>query len=330
MFTVEGGMSDVLASSRIGLLGFGAQGAAEAENLRRSGVKFKLGLRLDGPSAARARDKKFEVHSIEEVVRDSDSIVMNLPDQDQASIYREFLQNANQIKRLVFAHGFNTHFGLIPVLPKGPSHILVAPKGAAGGLVEFFGTPNALAAILAVRAEHPIDESDRKWAEAYALAIGCHSHALIWADFKDETECDLFSEQVLLCGGVSSLLRTAYDVLIENGYHPEAAYFETLYELKLIVDLIWKAGITGMREKISPTARYGDITRGDRLIDSKVKSNMQEILDEIRRGDFAKEFLDQSTSPEYKRAAFQQSQHALERIGLKLRDRMKSAEKIKP
>lgn len=319
---------EILNESRIGLLGYGAQGAAEAENLRRSHVTFKLGLRPEGASAERAKSAGFQIWSIEDVVSLSDTIVLNLPDQEQASIYREYIQSAPHIKRIVFAHGFNTHFGLIPVFSKGPQHYLVAPKGAAGGLVEFYGTQNALAAILAIRSEGKITNDDRRWAEAYALAIGCHPHGLIWADFKDETECDLFSEQALLCGGVSSLLRTAYEVLVENGYHPEAAYFETLYELKLIVDLMWKRGITGMREKISPTARYGDITRGDRIIDHTVKARMQEVLEEIQRGEFAKEFLKEFLSPEFKRLEFHQSQHAIERIGKKLRDRMQRSQAL--
>lgn len=313
---------EALESSKIGLLGYGAQGKAEAENLRRSGIDFKLGLRTDGSSAKAAREKGFSVTSIEEVIESSETLIMNLPDQIQADFYRKYIEPATHIQRLVFAHGFNTHFKLIPVKANGPAHILVAPKGAAGGLVEFYQTQNALAAILAIRSENSDQSQNKLWAEAYALAIGCHPRALIWADFKDETECDLFSEQVLLCGGVSSLLRTSYEVLIENGYHPEAAYFETLYELKLIVDLIWKQGISGMRSKISPTARYGDITRGDRIIDSQVKEKMLEVLKEIQSGKFAKEFLSEINSKEFKQTEVIQSEHPIEKIGAHLRAKM--------
>jgi ketol-acid reductoisomerase len=316
-------IQETLRGSSIGLIGYGAQGSAEATNLRRSGISFKLGLRPDGPSAERAAKDHFEVYPIKEVIAQSDTIIINLPDQEQARFFQEHLQERQNIKRLVFAHGFNTHFGLIPVLPNGPQHILVAPKGAASGLLEFYETPHALPCILSIQSKREISEENRKWAETYALAIGCHPRALFWANFKDETECDLFSEQALLCGGVSSLLRASYDLLIENGYHPETAYFETLYELKIIVDLIWKAGISGMREKISPTARFGDVTRGDRVIDSHVKANMQKILEEIQSGDFAKEFLKNSTSTGYHEAARTQSQHPIEVLGKKLRDRMR-------
>ncbi|MBN8554530.1 MAG: ketol-acid reductoisomerase [Deltaproteobacteria bacterium] len=313
-----------LKKTRLGLLGYGAQGSAEAQNLKRSGVEFLLGLR-DGASKKRAIADGFSVLSIEEVAAQADSIAMNLPDQDQAQIYEEFLKN-RPVKRLVFAHGFNTHFKLIPVLENGPRHFLVAPKGAASGLQEFYGTKNALPAILAIQGvsadANADDKAEKKWAEEYAIAIGCNSRALIWADFKDETDCDLFAEQVLLCGGVSSLLRKTYEVMVEAGYHPEAAYFESLFELKLIVDLLWNRGITGMREKISPTARFGDITRGDRVIDDSVKKKMQEILKEIQSGEFAKEFLKNNRSENYLALAKKQSEHPLEVMGKKMRDQL--------
>lgn len=306
----------LLSESKICLLGFGAQGEAEAFNLRRSEVPFTLGLRAQGPSADKAKSMGIAFTTIEKAIDLGRTIVMNLSDHCQKEVYETF-PAFRKAERLVFAHGFNTHFKLIPVENDGPRHLLVAPKGAASGLKEFYGTSNALPALLAAQ---PLQSTaDREWAEAFARAIGCHSKALIWADFKDETECDLFSEQVLLCGGVSSLLRSSYEVLLENGYHPEAAYFETLYELKLIVDLIWREGITGMRKRISPTARYGDITRGDRVIGAEVKTKMTEVLKEIQSGKFAKEFLAERESDSYLALAKKQAEHPLEMTGDKLR-----------
>lgn len=309
----------ILLSSKILMLGFGAQGEAEAVNLKRSGIPFTLALRSDGKSAEKATALQFEFTSFEKALQNPDTIVMNLADHIQKEIFESYPQIKNA-KRLVFAHGFNTHFGFIPVEKNGPRHILVAPKGAASGLKEFYGTRQALPALLA--AKPSVTNEDKVWAESYAKAIGCHPSALIWADFKDETECDLFSEQALLCGGVSSLLRNTYEVLIEAGYHPEAAYFETLYELKLIVDLIWREGITGMRNRISPTARYGDITRGDRIIDDAVKQKMKAVLAEVQSGQFAKEFLANRESEAYKNQATKQSQHPIEKMGIELRKRL--------
>jgi ketol-acid reductoisomerase len=311
----------ILEHGGLALLGFGAQGEAEATNLKRSGVQLTLGIREGGKSSEKARALGFPYVSIPKALEQAESVVMNLADQSQKEIFEKYIRGNRKIKRLIFAHGFNTHFGLIPVEPGGPAHILVAPKGAASGLKEFYGTKSALPAILSIRPKE-LENQERPWAEAYALAIGCHPKGFIWADFKDETECDLFSEQALLCGGVSSLLRMAYELLVEEGYNPETAYFETLFELKLIVDLMWREGITGMRSRISPTARYGDITRGDRILDSQVKEKMRTVLKEVQSGDFAREFLQNLDSPNYKSIQQKQSEHPIEKIGRILRARL--------
>lgn len=307
------------------LVGYGAQGRAEAVNLRRSQIPFVLALREKGSSWQKALLDGFSPQTIEEALAQPSApvaVALNIPDQEQASFFREFLAGKiSRIRFLIFAHGFNIHFGFIPKDAKGPTHLLVAPKGAASGLIEFYGTSTALPAILAT--ENSKEESAEKlFAEAYALAIGAHPKGLVWARFKDETECDLFSEQVLLCGGISSLLRSAYEVLVEAGYSPETAYFETLYELKLIVDLMWKGGITGMRSRISPTARYGDITRGDRVIDESVKKRMREVLGEIQSGVFAREFLKDLSSKEFQARESQQNCHPIEEVGQRLRNRL--------
>ncbi|MDB5038253.1 MAG: Ketol-acid reductoisomerase [Bacteriovoracaceae bacterium] len=321
MMTLTDSDRQILKGTRIAILGFGAQGEAEVTNLLRSEIKFVLGIRADGNSAKKAKEANIPFVSIEEAVQNADTIVMNLSDQSQKEIYEKYIRGKKQIKRLIFAHGFNTHFKLIPVEESGPAHILVAPKGAASGLKEFYGTSSALPGILSVRPKSK-EAAEKSFAEAYARAVGCHSNGLIWADFKDETECDLFSEQALLCGGVSSLLRMTYDLMVEEGYNSETAYFESLFELKLIVDLIWREGITGMRNRISPTARYGDITRGDRIIDESVKNKMREVLKEVQSGKFAKEFLENLDSDQYKQLAEKQSQHPIEVMGKKLRERL--------
>lgn len=312
---------------KICILGFGAQGRATARNLRRSGIAFELGLRPDGPSFKLAQKEGFKVRPLEEACSDAKVIFFLLPDHVQAEIYQKYVK-AFSPPYLVFAHGFSTHFQYIPLEPKGPKHILIAPKGAASGLEQYYGTENALPCILGFRSYHEnLEPSEKSWIEEMAQAIGCHSKALIWADFRDETECDLFAEQALLCGGVSSLLRKTYEVLTEAGYNPETAYFETLYELKLIVDLLWKQGITGMRAKISPTARYGDVTRGERIIDERVKENMEKVLAEIQNGEFAEEFLKKGDEPQVKELEKKQAQHPIEIVGQRLRNQLFKPEK---
>lgn len=321
---MDSGKAQILRDAQLGMIGFGAQGRAESENLRRSGIPFQLGLNQDSPSWKAAMEAGFEPKPIVDVVSSSLSIALNIPDQNQAGFYKDFIAPlSRRPERLIFAHGFNTHFKLIPVTADGPSHLLVAPKGAAAGLYEFYGTASALPCILAIEGAKNLSR-DREIAEAYAVAIGCNQKGFVWATFKDETECDLFSEQVLLCGGVSSLLRKTYEVLIEAGYNHETAYFETLFELKLIVDLLWRQGISGMRSKISPTARYGDITRGDRIIDESVKKRMKEVLSEIQSGDFAREFLEKNTSKTFLAAEKNQAAHSIEEIGKKVREKLSS------
>lgn len=308
----------ILNERKLTLVGYGAQGRAEALCLRRSGVNFALALRPGGASWQKAVQDGFVPADFEAALTDASDVALNIPDEAQRDFFETHLQTRTQIERLVFAHGFSTHFGRIAV--EKAQHVLVAPKGAAGGLIEFYQTPQALPAILAARPK--ASATDQVWIETYALALGCHPKALVWADFKDEAECDLFSEQVLLCGGVSNLLMRSFEVLIEAGYNPETAYFETVYELKLIVDIIWKEGISGMRSRISPTARFGDLTRGSRVIDESVKSRMSEILREIQSGQFTKEFLNDSKTHESKKIFKKDQEHLIEKIGADLRARI--------
>jgi ketol-acid reductoisomerase len=309
---------------KIGLIGYGSQGRAEALNLRKSKIEFRLGLR-QGASWQKALEDGFRPETIENCLQHSEVVFINLPDQAQAEFYRQSIRPHSHIRWLVFAHGFSTAFKLIPVEPLGAAHILIAPKGAASGLESFFGTSKALPGILSFEAteKNPIGEDEKNQVESLAKGVGCHPKALFWSQFRDEAICDLFSEQALLCGGVSHLLTATYETLVEAGYRPETAYFETLYELKLIVDLIWEHGISGMRDRISPTARYGDITRGRRVIDSHVKSNLKNILAEIESGEFTQEFLSQCDSPAYRHERDQQSRHEIEKLGRLIREKSK-------
>jgi len=308
---------------KIGILGYGAQGSAEATNLRRSDIPFTIGLR-EGASKEKAIKDGFAPVTPEECVLKSEVILFNLPDQSQAAAYEKLIRGS-KVKYLIFAHGFSTTFKKIPVEANGPHHVLIAPKGAASGLIRYYKEPQALPAILAWASvtQSEILPADKKWIEDLALAMGCHPKALVWANFKDEAVCDLFSEQALLCGGVSSLLRNSYEVLVEAGYDPTTAYFETLFELKLIVDLIWTDGISGMRSRISPTARYGDVTRGDRIIDESTKEKMRVVLKEVESGLFANEFLEKVESQEYKNRLEAQAKHPIETGGRKIREGMR-------
>lgn len=314
-----------LCDMKIGMLGFGAQGKAEATNLMRSKVPFCLGLRQDGKSWQKAKDLGFSPVTINEACEKSEILLINLSDESQQKVYEEIISKT-KVRYLIFAHGFSTSFKKIPVTKEGPRHVLIAPKGAASGLENLYGTPEALPAILAFESyqnKTPTAE-EKEWIEELAISLGANKNFLIWAGFRDETVCDLFSEQALLCGGVSELLKTAYEVLTEAGYSEETAYFETLFELKLIVDLIWKEGISGMRSRISPTARYGDLTRGKRIIDASTKTKMKEVLSEIESGQFAKEFLENIHSKQFQKTIETEAQHPIEIIGKRLRSHSSS------
>lgn len=306
---------EILNRLSLGMFGFGAQGSAEALNLRRSGISLRLAVRSGGSSEARAKTAGFQTESFESLASEASYVLMNLADQAQGGVYEKYLKNRPQLKALIFPHGFASHFGMIPAKKNGPLHVLIAPKGAASGLQRLYGEEKALPAILAVKDENGDREptpEEKEWIEALAKAMGCHPKKLVWARFQDEAVSDLFSEQVLLCGGVTELLRKTFECLVERGYSKDTAYFETLYELKLIVDLIWEEGIDGMRRRISPTARYGDITRGSRVIGDEVKNSMKKVLEEIESGKFAREFLEKESSDEYQKLWDEQAQHPIE------------------
>jgi len=278
-----------LLSGKVAVIGYGSQGHAHALNLHDSGVKVAVGLREGSPSRAAAEAAGLEVGTPAEVTRGAQLVAMLLPDQIQPKVYTEDVEpNLEPGAALLFAHGFNIHYGRI-VPPAGHDVIMVAPKGP-GHVVrriftEGYGTP----ALFAVAQD--ASGNARELALAYGTGIGAGRAGMLETTFIEETETDLFGEQAVLCGGVTELMRLGFETLVDAGYQPEIAYYECLHELKLIVDLIYEKGFAGMRYSISDTAEYGDLTRGPKVIDDHVRENMREVLSEIREGTFAQEWI---------------------------------------
>jgi ketol-acid reductoisomerase len=277
-----------LLSGKVAVLGYGSQGHAHALNLTDSGVDVVVGLREGSGSRASAEEAGLEVASPSEAVRGAQLVAFLLPDQVQPAVYEEVAQHLDPDATLLFAHGFNIHYGRIAP-PAGHDVIMVAPKGP-GHIVrriftEGYGTP----ALIAVAQD--ASGSARETALAYAKGIGATRAGVIETTFLEETETDLFGEQAVLCGGVTELVRLGFETLVEAGYQPEIAYYECLHELKLIVDLMYEGGLAGMRWSISDTAEYGDLTRGPRVVDDHVRENMKRLLADIREGGFAQEWI---------------------------------------
>src|SRR5262245_35490764 len=312
-----------LLSGKVAVLGYGSQGHAHALNLRDSGVEVEVGLRESSASRAGAEDAGLTVGTPAEVVRGAQLVSVLLPDQVQPSVYeQDVAPNLDQSAAVLFAHGFNVHFGRIAP-PPGHDVIMVAPKGP-GHIVrrlfeEGFGTP----AVLAVAQDASGQAFDL--ALAYGTALGAGRAGMIETTFAEETETDLFGEQAVLCGGVTELVRAGFETLVEAGYRPEIAYYECLHELKLIVDLVWEGGLSGMRYSISDTAEYGDLTRGPRVIDDHVRDNMRELLSDIRSGAFAREWIAEMDAGEPRLAELraQAADQELERVGKELRALMR-------
>ncbi len=313
---------DLLKGKTVAVIGYGSQGHAHSLNLRDSGAEVLVGLRPGSASADAARLEELEVVPPEEAAERGDVVMMLVPDELQAELYREKIEpGLRPGNALMFAHGFSVHFGQV-VAPEGVDVIMVAPKGP-GHLVrrtytEGQGTP----ALLAVQTDATGDA--KALGLAYAKGIGSTRAGVIETTFAAETETDLFGEQAVLCGGLSALVRAGFDTLVEAGYDPELAYFECAHELKLIVDLIYEKGISGMRHSISNTAEYGDITRGERIITDETRAEMRRILAEIQSGQFAKEWLteNQVGRPVYNAVGRRQADHQVEEVGKRLRAMM--------
>ncbi|QER42542.1 ketol-acid reductoisomerase [Thermodesulfobacterium sp. TA1] len=313
---------EVLKGKTIAVLGYGSQGHAHALNLRDSGLNVIVGVRKGGKSYERAKKDGFEPVSVKEACEKADIIMILLPDQDQPSVYKNEIEPVlTSGKMLLFAHGFNIHYNQI-VPPADVDVAMVAPKGP-GHLVRREFTKGAGVPCLVAVHQDASGEAFQK-ALAYAKGIGGTRAGVIETTFKEETETDLFGEQVVLCGGVSALIKAGFETLVEAGYQPEVAYFECLHELKLIVDLIYEGGLSFMRYSISDTAEYGDLTRGPRIINEDVRFEMKRILEEIQTGEFAREWIleNQAGRPVLNALRKIEREHPIEEVGKKLRAMM--------
>src|SRR5215212_7487892 len=312
----------LVKGKKVTIIGYGSQGHAHAQNLTDSGVKVTVGLRPEGASWDKVKKAKIAVKEVGEAVKGADFVMVLLPDENHAAVYRESIEpNIKKGATLAFAHGFNIHFkqimpradiDVVMIAPKGPGH-LVRSTYAQGG-----GVP----ALIAIHQDASGKAKDV--ALSYAAAIGAARAGVIETSFREECETDLFGEQVVLCGGLTALIQAGFDTLVEAGYAPEMAYFECLHEVKLIVDLIYEGGIANMRYSVSNTAEYGDFTRGPRIITDETRAEMKKILNEIQSGEFAREFImeNQTGTAVLKAKRRLGSEHEVEKMGGRLREMM--------
>ncbi len=312
----------VLEGKTCAVIGFGSQGHAHALNLKESGVKVIIGLYAKSKSRAVAADQGFEVYDTAEAVQKADVIFVAVPDTKIPNVFHaDIAPHLVKGKTLLFSHGFAVHFKTIEV-PEDIDVIMVAPKGPGHIVRRQFTEGKGVPALIAIY-QNPSKKA-KKVALAWAKGVGGTRGGVIETSFKEETETDLFGEQVVLCGGASALVQAGFEVLVEAGYSPEMAYFECLHELKLIVDLMNESGIAGMRFSISETAKWGDVRVGPRIIDGSVKKRMQKALKEIQNGKFAKEWVAEYESgyPEYNRLLKEGANHPIEKTGARLRGLM--------
>ena len=313
---------DLIKGKTIGIIGFGSQGHAHALNLRDSGCNVMVGLYPGSKSWQQAQMAGLRVGTVEEVAREADIIMMLAPDQVQKKIYDESIGPALTAgKMIMFAHGFNIHFNQI-VPPPDVDVTMIAPKAPGHRMREMFVNGIGVPALIAVHQN--ATENAQQLALAYGKGVGCTKAGVIETTFDEETETDLFGEQVVLCGGVTALVKTAFETLVQAGYQPEIAYFECMHELKLLVDLMHEGGMTYMRYSISDTAEYGDYTRGPKVIDDHVRQQMKQILANIRSGAFAREWIieNQAGRPSFLALRRQNAEHPIEKVGKELRDMM--------
>ncbi len=308
-----------LAGKIVAVMGYGSQGHAHSQNLHHSGVDVIVGLRKDSPSLHKAEAAGLRVLPVAEAASKADIVMLTLPDETAAQIYHEDVApNLRPGDYLAVAHGFNIHFGTIRP-PESVNVFMVAPKGPGHTVRQHYEEGRGVPALVAVHQDPTGDTL--QIGLAYAKAIGAGRAGIIQTNFREETETDLFGEQTVLCGGLTALMQAGYETLVEAGYSPEMAYFETIHEVKLIVDLIYEGGISNMRYSVSNTAEYGDLTRGPRVIDADVKARMKQILDEIQKGQFAKEFILENRSGKVSFEALRRrgAEHPMEQVGARLR-----------
>lgn len=310
-----------ILGKKIAIIGYGSQGHAHALNLKDSGAKVVVGVR-EGPSWQKAEASGLKVMPTADAVKESDVVMVLAPDEAQASIYRnDIAPNLKGGACLAFGHGFNIHFGQIQP-PPTINVFMVAPKGPGHLVRSEYAKGSGVPMLLAIHQDPSGDTAEIGL--AYASAIGGGRAGVIQTTFREETETDLFGEQVVLCGGLTALIQAGYETLVDAGYSPEMAYFECLHEVKLIVDLIYQGGIANMRYSVSTTAKYGDVTRGPRIITDETRRTMRKILQEIQSGQFAREWVleNQANRPVYNALLKEGEQHPVEEIGKNLRGMM--------
>lgn len=311
----------VLKGKKIAVMGYGSQGRGQSLNLRDSGLEVIIGLRK-GKSWDEATKDGMTVLPVAEAAKKADIIQILLPDELQASVYKsEIMPHLSENKTLMFSHGFNIHFGQI-VPPANVDVIMVAPKGPGFMVRRQYEEGKGVPALIAVQQDH--SGKAHKIALAYAKGIGATRAVVLETTFREETETDLFGEQAVLCGGASSLVKAGFETLVNAGYAPEMAYLEVCHELKLIVDLIYEGGLTNMRQYVSNTAQYGDLTRGPRVIGPEAYEAMEEILGEIQSGEFAKEWMLENmvNRPVFNALTKADEEHLLEVTGKEVRAMM--------
>ena len=314
---------NLIKNKTVAIIGYGSQGHAHALNLRDSGIKRVVtGLYEGSKSALRAKEAGLEVLTASDASKQADIIMILLPDEKHKQVYDSQIHPfLNPGKTLMVAHGFSLHFGQI-VPPSDIDVIMVAPKGPGHRVRTIFEMGHGVPSLIAIFQNATGRAKDI--ALAYSKGIGATRAGVLETTFREETETDLFGEQTVLCGGLTSLIKAGYETLVEAGYQPEMAYFECLHEVKLIVDLIYEGGLAKMRDSISNTAEYGDYTRGPRIIDKHVKESMKRILNEIQTGQFAKEWIleNQAGQTNFKAIRRQEALHPVEAVGKELRSRM--------
>jgi ketol-acid reductoisomerase len=322
MFFEADAKPQALDGKRIAVIGYGSQGRAHAMNLRDSGLNVVVGLRPGGPSAKQAEKDGWALLSPADAAKGSDLVMMLAPDMSQPGIYKgEVAPNLKPGAMLLFSHGFNIHYKQITP-PANIDVTMVAPKGPGALVRRQFEAGQGVPCLIAIHQDasgHAFD-----LALAYAHGIGGTRPGVMQTTFAEETETDLFGEQVVLCGGMRELIQRGWETLVAAGYQPEAAYFECLHEVKLIVDLIYEGGITKMHQFISETAKFGDVTRGPRIIDEHVRETMKKVLEEIQSGQFAKEWIQETASgrANYNKLLADARNHPIEKVGAELRGQM--------
>jgi ketol-acid reductoisomerase len=311
-----------LKGKRVAIIGYGSQGHAHALNLRDSGVDVVVGLRAGGRSAEAARAATFDVREVADAAAVGDLVALLVPDTTQAALYRDHIApRMNKGATLLFAHGFNIHYDQIKP-PADADVVLVAPKSPGHMVRREYAAGRGVPALVGVHQDasgHALDT-----ALAYAAAIGCTRAGVLETTFAAETESDLFGEQAVLCGGVSELIKAGFETLVEGGYPPELAYFECLHEMKLIVDLVYAGGLTGMRQGVSDTAEYGDYVSGPRVIGAAARQAMKDVLVDIKSGAFARRWIAEAAAggKEFQRLRERDRRHPIEETGKQLRARM--------